>query len=580
MTRRRIGALFAASAILVAACGGSTPSTAPATQAPATTAPSGEAPATEAPATEAPSQDAGAPKPGGTLVVAIPSDIDKTDPTLISDASSSYVAQQVVETLVTLKPGTGGEIVPALATDWTVSEDGLTYTFTIRDGVQFHDGTPLDAEAVVANFDHWKNIPQSYIDASYTYYPDTVIGHGDGAFVQSVTATDASTVEVKLANPNSAFLVQLTLTPFGIQSPTALAAGNADNPDFSQNTAAVGGEGAMVGTGPFVFDEWVPDTSVTLSKNPNYWNAAAGGPYLDGISFRPIADNTATLNALQAGDIDLAQTIAPFDVPTVEGDANLQYFDRGSACNTGILAMQNATAPFDNLKIRQAVGYAIDRQALVDAFFGETGVTLENWVPPGTQFAVDQDVPDYDPEKAKALIAESGVTDLAFDFWYPSDVSRPYMPDPKGEAEAILQNLQDVGFQPNPKTAPWSPDYLDAEEAGQYPMWLIGWNCDWLGIDNFLYTAFFGYRGDPVGPNIEYDYKNDAMNQAMVDALSATDEATQAAKWLEAQQLIAADLPSLPLVSGKTPSAGQAYVKGVIPSPTLLEIFTDTWLDK
>src|SRR5262245_18090961 len=109
VTRRRLGALFAASAIVVAACGGSTPSTAPATQAPASQPATSEAPATEAPA----SQDAGAPKPGGTLVVAIPGDIDKTDASLISDANSSYVAQQVVETLVTLKPGTGGEIVPA-----------------------------------------------------------------------------------------------------------------------------------------------------------------------------------------------------------------------------------------------------------------------------------------------------------------------------------------------------------------------------------------------------------------------------------------------------------------------------------
>ena len=93
------------------------------------------------------------------------------------------------------------------------------------------------------------------------------------------------------------------------------------------------------------------------------------------------------------------------------------------------------------------------------------------------------------------------------------------MPDPKGEFEAILSNLEAVGFKPNPKTAPWRPDYLAAESSGKYPAWLIGWNCDWLGIDNFLYTAFFGYRGDPIGPNPEFAYKNDEMNQAMVDAL-------------------------------------------------------------
>ena len=97
-------------------------------------------------------------------------------------------------------------------------------------------------------------------------------------------------------------------------------------------------------------------------------------------------------------------------------------------------------------------------------------------------------------------------------------------------------------------------------------MFLIGWNCDWLGIDNFLYTAFFGYRGDPLGPNPEYAYKNDAMNDAMVAALASSDEATQQAEWTKAQDLIVADFPSVPIVSGKTPAAGQTYIKGFVPA--------------
>ncbi len=571
MTRTRIGALVAATAIIVAACGGATSSSAP-SNAPtdgASTAPS-----------TAPSGDAGTPKPGGTLVVAIPSDISGTDPLLVSDASSSYVLQQIVETLVTVAPGTGDEIVPALAESWEVSADALTYTFKVRSGVKFQDGTDFNAEAVKFNFDRWLNLPQSYVDAGLTFYPDTVIGRGATANVVSTAAPDPTTFAVTLKAPNSAFLIQLTLTPFGISSPAALEAGKASDPDYKNNLYANGGPPAATGTGPFSFKEWVQGDHVTLVKNPDYWNAAAGGPYLDAVTFKPIADTTATLNALQAGDVDISQTLAPVDVPTAQGDANLQFYDRGSACNTGVLAMNQAFKPFDNLKIRQAVGYAINRQALVDAFFGETGVVLTGWTPPGTQFAKDLPVPDYDPEKAKALIAESGVTDLSFDFWYPTDVSRPYMPDPKGEFEAILRDLEAVGFKPNPQSAIWNPDYLDAEEVGKYPAFLIGWNCDWLGIDNFLFTAFFGYRGDPTGPNPEYAYKNDEMNAAMLAALAASDEATQEAEWSKAQDFIVADYPSVPIVSGKTPAAGQAYVKGVIPSPVLLELFTDVWLDK
>ncbi len=575
MTRVRIGALFAVTAIVFAACGGATTSSAP-----ASVAPPPSTGASTAPSVEPSASTAGTPKAGGTLVVAIPGDIAGTDPLLVSDASSSYVLQQIVETLVTLEPGTGDKIIPGLAESWTLSEDGLTYTFKIRSGVKFSDGTDLDAAAVKFNFDRWLNLPKSYVDAGLTFYPDTVIGRGDTANVTATAAPDATTFSLTLKAPNSAFLIQLTLTPFGISSPKALTDGKASDPVFKNNLYANGGPPAATGTGPFVFKEWVTGDHVALVKNPNYWNAAAGGPYLDAITFKPIADPTATLNALQSGDVDISQTLAPVDVPTAKADTKLQYYDRGSACNTGVLAMNQKFKPFDNLKIRQAVAYAINRQALVDAFFGDTGVVLKNWAPPGTKFLNDLEIPGYDPDKAKALIAESGVTDLSFDFWYPTSVSRPYMPDPKGEFEAILRDLEAVGFKPNPQSAVWNPTYLDAEEVGKYPAFLIGWNCDWLGIDNFLFTAFFGYRGNPTGPNPEYANKNDAMNAAMLAALASSDEATQQSEWTKAQDLILADMPSVPIVSGKTPAAGQTYVKGVVPSPVLLEIFTDTWLDK
>lgn len=567
MARLKFAALAAAAAIAVAACGGA------ATQSPAASTPASVTPSQPA-ASETPA--AGTPKAGGTLVVALSGDINRTDPSLVDDANSTYVESQVEETLVTLKPGTGDEIIPALATESSISADGLQYTFKIREGVKFHDGTALDAAAVKANFDRWMNIPKSYVDLGYTYYIDTVIT----GKVTKVEAPDAGTVLVTLAAPNSAFLVQMTLTPFAISSPKALTDGNASAPDFKDNKYATGGPPAMVGTGPFMFKEWVPGDHVTLVKNPDYWNAAAGGPYLDQITFKPIADTTATLNALQAKDIDLAMQMSPVDVPTVQGDASLLAIDRGSACNVGVLGMNQKYKPFDNPKIRQAIAYAVNRQALVDAFFGGAGLVPSNWAPPGTLFVNELAIPSYDPEKAKALIAESGVTDLSFDFWYPSDVTRAYMPDPKGEFEAVLRDLEAVGFKPNPKTAPWRPDYLAAESSGKYPAWLIGWNCDWLGIDNFLYTAFFGYRGDPLGPNPEFAYKNDDMNKAMEDALKATDEAGQKAGWDKAQELILADMPALPLASGKTPGGAQAYVKGLVPSPTLLEFLSSVWLDK
>lgn len=566
MRRTRFGALLMAAGLLAGACTtGASPTPA------ATPAPTGAA--TEAP-TVAPEET---PKAGGTLIVALPGDISRTDSALIDDSNSSYVMNQVMEGLVGLKPGSASEIIPVLAESWAISEDALTYTFKLRTGIKFHDGTDFNADAVKFNYDRWLNIPDAYSKLEYTYYIDVALR----PVVESVTVNSPTEVAIKLKAPNSAFLTTQTLTPFFISSPTALALGKASDPDFANNTYAQGGAGAMTGTGPFKFKEWVPGDHVTLERNADYWDAAHAA-YLDGIKFQTnFADSTATLNALQSGGIDFTQTLSPIDGKTVEGDASLQAIDRGGSCNLFNLSINQTHKPFDNLKIRQAVAYAVNKQAIIDTFYAGQAVVADNWMPPGFFSYKALNLPKYDPEKAKALIAESGVTDLSFDFWYPSDVARPYMPDPKGEFEAILRDLEAVGFKPNPKTATWRPDYLSAESGGNYPLWLIGWTCDWAGPDNFLSTAFFGYRqrsDNTFGPNEEFGYKNDAMWQAMDNALKTNDLKKAEAYWQEAQDIIAADMPSVPMLSSKPPAAAQLYVKGFVPNSTLTEYFNTVWL--
>jgi peptide/nickel transport system substrate-binding protein len=566
MVRFRIGALLMVVALVAIACAGAV-SPIP-SEAPSIAPPSAQA---------SPSPSAG-PKAGGTLVGAIPGDISRTDSALIDDANSSYVMAQVMEGLVGLAPGSATEIAPVLASALpTISSDGLTYTFPLREGVKFHDGTDFNCEAAKYNYERWLNrIPQSYVDLAYSYYIDTVIKPN----VASVACNSPTEFVITLKAPNSAFLLTQTLVVFAISSPKALEEGNADAPDYANNTYAQGGPTAMTGTGPFKFKEWVTGDHVTIDKNPDYWNPD-GVPYLDSIVWRAIDDSTATLNALQTpGELDFAQTISPTDAATAASDPNLQVFDRGGSCNLFHLAINQTHPPFDNPKIRQAVAYAVNKQALIDTFYAGQAVPADTWMPPGAFGYKALGLPTYNVDMAKQLIAESGVTDLAFDFWYPSDVSRPYMPDPKGEFDAIRADLEAVGFKPNPMTAPWRPDYLSSEATGEYPMWLIGWNCDWYGPDNFLSTAFFGYRGDPYGPNPEYGYKNDAMNQAMLDALATNDSAVAQAKWGEAQDFIAADMPTVPLLSSKPPAPAVAYVKGFVPSPALNEYFNTVWLDK
>jgi peptide/nickel transport system substrate-binding protein len=574
MVRLRIGALVAATAILFAACG---TAASPSPSASGTTA--SNPPATSS---EPSAEPTAAVKEGGTLVVALPGDITRTDPAMVDDSNSSYVMQNVMEGLVALAPGSTSEIVPALAEKWETSADGLTYTFHLRSGVKFHDGTDVDADAVVYNYERWKNFPKELQD--YTYYAGAVFGgYGDGSNIASTKAVDASTVEIVLKKAQSNFLIAQTLTVFTISSPTALKAGKGDNTekDVSKVTYAQGGAGAMVGTGPFKFKEWVVGDHVTIEKNPDYWDTTRLA-HVDDVVFKPVAEETQRVNGLQAGEIDISQTIAPLDIETIKGDTKLQVIDRGESCNTMQLSMNHKYDPIKNPKIREAIAYAVNRDALIDAFYAGLATPADNWMPLGTQYAKPLALPTYDPEKAKQAITDANIDTtgdaLTIDFYYPSDVTRPYMPDPKGIFEAISRDLEAVGFTVVPHTETWRPDYLDHEYAGNFEMWLLGWTCDWAGPDNFLKTAFFGYVDGKPSP--EFDYKNDELEKTMNDALAATDEATAKSLWEKAQDLLRADLPTVPLINSTPPAAGQAYVKGFVGSGGLNEYLNSVWLDK
>jgi peptide/nickel transport system substrate-binding protein len=451
--------------------------------------------------------------------------------------------------------------------------------------VKFHDGTDFNAEAVCFNYDRWKNFTGALASPDYAYYYGAVFGgFGKDSNMDSCTANGTNEVVIKLRHPYTPFLLSQTISTFAINSPKALKDGDADNPDPTKSAYGTGGTGAMTGTGPFKFKEWVVGDHVTIVKNPDYWNKE-GVAHLDAVTFRKIADTAAVLNALQAGDIDLATVFNPVDIPTVQGDSSLQVIARGESCNLFHLAMNQTHKPFDNLKIRQAVAYAINKQNLIDTFYGgnDNAAVAKSWMPPTTAGFKDVGLPEYDPEKAKSLIQESGVpeSDLTFDFWYPSEVFRPYMPDPKGIFQALQGDLEAVGFHPNPKTKAWNtgtPHYLNDESTGKYPMWLIGWTCDWAGPDNFLDTAFFYYTGGK--PNPEFAYKNDELNKLMKDAESAKTDADAKPLWEQAQDMIAKDMPTVPLVNSKPVAGAKAYVKGFVGSGNLTEFLNSVWLDK
>ena len=289
---------------------------------------------------------------GGTLVFGRGGDSTSLDPSRTTEGETFKVTKNIFETVVDFEEG-GTEIVPGLATDWDVSDDGLTYTFNLEEGITFHDGTDFNADAVVKNFERWAGG-----DAELFPYYNSMFGgfEGDeGHVIESVKAEDDSTVVFTLTRPQAPFLKNLAMDMFAIASPTAFNEQGDD--DFERNP---------VGTGPFKFVEWKPNDSITVEKNEDYWQD--GLPKLDKVIFQSIPDNSARLNALLSGEIDLADGINPSDATSIEDNPDLQLIERPSM-NVGYLGLTVTREPFDKVEVRQAMNHAIDKQAIIDAFY-------------------------------------------------------------------------------------------------------------------------------------------------------------------------------------------------------------------
>jgi peptide/nickel transport system substrate-binding protein len=516
---------------------------------------------------------------GGTLVFGTASDPVVLDGALVSDGESLRVIDQIFETLVSLKPGTT-ELEPGLAKSWEISDDGLTYTFELQEGVTFHDGEPFNAEAVCANFDRWYNFEGSFQNPSASYYWQTVFGGfaktdpESGApaesYYDSCTAVDEGTVELKLTKPSSAILGALSLSSFAMASPKALE-------EFGANEGTVDDEGVFRPTGtfgtehPIGTESWTRGDRLTIARNDDYWGDKAK---LDKVIFRPIPDNAARLQALQTGEIQGYDLVEPQDISTIEGDDNLQILDR-PAFNVGYVGFNQAKKPLDNPKVRQAIAYGLNRQEVVDNFYGGRGEVAKEFMPPEvTGYADDVTEYEYDPEKAKSLLQEAGLTlPVPIEFWYPSDVSRPYMPDPKRNFEAFRQSLEQSGFKVTPKTAPWSPDYLGNVDEGNAQVYLLGWTGDYGDPDNFVGTFF-------QNPQKAWGFTNQDIHKALADAETETDLEAREQAYQEANRKIMDFLPGVPYVHTKPALAFAANVNGYEPSPVSLESFATVSIDQ
>jgi peptide/nickel transport system substrate-binding protein len=570
--KKRLSSLLVVGAFVASACSSSataSPSAAP------TAAPGASATVAATPAAS-----------GGSLVVALDGDMVLADPSLVSDGNSLYVEAQVVEGLVGLQPGTISTVIPVLASALpTVSSDGLTYTFKLRTGVKFHDGTDFNADAVVYNYTRWQAYTKGDLQDNAYYYGAVFGGFGADSNIKSVVASDASTVVFSLKAPQSNFLLAQTLAVFGIESPTALKAANADSTPIANNKYAQGSlpQGQdMVGTGPFIFKDWTPGDHITVVKNPSYWDGPNAAK-LDQITFKPIGDSTAKLQALQSGGVDLAFSISPLDVATAKS-SNLTVIDRGQSCNQLQLDMNQSVGGkptiYANPKVRLAISEALNKQSYVDAFYAGLGKVPTGFMPPATAGFKAETLPAYNAAQAKTDLTAAGLSasELTVDLYYPSNVVRPYMPDPKGIAQGIAQDLQAAGLTVNLKTEDWHGGYVKDATTGKLGLYLFGWTCDWAGADNFLYTAWYGYQGGQ--PNPQFGWKNDAANALMLKALAEPSVDAANADWGQVQDALALDLPAVPIVNSTPPGAYTSKVHGFVGSGNGIEFFNTVSLSK
>jgi peptide/nickel transport system substrate-binding protein len=528
-------AALALAFVLAAACPGRGPQTATPSTGP-----------TPAPAAEA--------IPPNTLIFARGGDSVDLDPGHPDDGESIKVIESIFEGLVEFKPGTT-EVQPALATSWDVSGDGTVYTFHLRPSVEFHDGTPCDADAVLYSLlrQNDDSHPAHGIGGPWRYWGNMSMNE----IVKSITKSDASTVVITLTRAEAPFLSNLAMPFCSIVSPTAA----------TKSGERFGHE--PVGTGPFRFVQWDQEQRIVLEANDGYWG---GRPKLDRVIFEVVKDKNVRALRFQQGEIHVIDDPGPTElqaVKTVRGVNILQ----APGMNVGYLAMNETHPPFDNPKVRMAVNLAVDKQRIVDDIFKGTGTVAKNPLPPSLWGYADavQDFP-HDPAKAKQLLAEAGfASGITTTLWY-MPVSRPYMPDGKKVAESIQLDLADVGITAKLMTYDWAV-YLDKVNAGEHDMALLGWSGDNGDPDNFLFNLLsIQAASQKPTQNIAF-YRDKEYDRLVTDAKRLTDQAQRADLYRKAQEVFHADPPWVCLAHNLQVVVTQPSVSGYILYPNARKDF-------
>ncbi|AXC51234.1 ABC transporter substrate-binding protein [Paracoccus suum] len=497
------------------------------------------------------------PTPGGTLNM-----IAQPEPPMLmvglnTQGPTLYVGGQIYESLLTY--GTDLKPLPSLAKSWEVSDDGLTYTFHLQEGVKWHDGQPFSADDVVFT-------GESFLTEAH---PRWRLIHS--TYVESVTAPDPNTVVFKLKTPFSAFINAFELSSFPI-IPKHLYEGT----DYRTNPA----NQTPVGTGPFKLQEWKRGSYIHLVKNPEYWKKDR--PYLDELYFRIIPDAASravafeqgTVDVLRGGDVEGFEVQRLAELPGVQSTtAGWEYYSP-----LAFMPMDLRKPPFDNKLVRQAVMHAIDRDFIAQSImFGQAKAATGPIASTTKYYTADTPTYPFDIEKAMALIKESGV-DLKAN---PIEIMPlPYGPQWERLVEYVRQQLDQVGFATTIKAVDaggWSQAMSDLD-FNMSVNFTYQYGDPALGVARH-YLSNNIIKGTPYGNN--GGYVNPKVDELFAKAAQATDEATAAAAYTEVQKILVDDVPVIWLFELQNTTLMHDKVHDLVRTGIgLNEVMDEAWISK
>ncbi|MFN3689205.1 ABC transporter substrate-binding protein [Salinarimonas sp.] len=485
--------------------------------------------------------------PPGILSVGQVAEPKSLDPQAVTAANDFRIVVNIYEGLVRYADGTL-EIEPALAESWEISEDGTVYTFRLREGVTFHDGSAFDADAVVFTFERMLNEDHPHHDTGP--FPLSFFFSA----VESVEALDTHTVRFTLEKPYAPFLSNLAYPTGLIVSPASVAEHGGE---FGRNPS---------GTGPFRFERWDANVAVVLSRFEEHRDGPAP---LEAVVFRPITDANTRVAEMLAGGLDVMVEVPPDALRRFADDASFVVHEEAGP-HLWFLILNTREAPFDDVRVRRAVNYAIDKQALVENVLQGTAQIASGPIPPAFAWAYDESLEPYphDPDRARELIAEAGAEGAELVFFVTEGGSG--MLEPVAMGTAIQADLEAVGLSVRIETYEWNTflERVNAGLEGQADMAQMAWMTNDPDTLPFLALRTEAWP-EEGGFNSGY-YSNEEVDRLLAEARATTDQEERGRLYREVQRLVHEDAPWAFVANWKQNAVTTAAVQDFRLQPSFL----------